>query len=111
MPITLSESGNLGYYWYGSRSEKTYKSAAVVGNPRPFSGKADAGGPNPADECQLAFEYGEHEPGDGNQSTIIAQGPQWVEYVCAPPCKPDGSPVCICCSVVQITFMRSLHPM
>jgi len=99
MPITLSESGNLGYYWYESRSEKTYKSAAVVGNPNPFSGKLDSRiYDNPGQNCQLAFEYGEHEPGDGNQSTIIAQGPQWVEYVCAPPCKPDGEPVCICCT-------------
>ena len=54
MPITLSESGNLEHYWYGSRSEKTYKSAAVVGNPRPFSG-GDAELFNPADDCQLAF--------------------------------------------------------
>ena len=96
MPITLDESGALGYYWYESRSDAIYIESAVVGATSPFNFRSSSGA-DPAANCGLAFVYKEFDPGDQKQDTIIAQGPEWVKYVCAPPCQPESPPVCICC--------------
>ena len=92
MAITLNESGGLGYYWYKSRR---YKTTAVVGNCSPFGfGRAND---NPAANCQLCFQTAELNPESQIQNSIICQGPEWVKYVCAPPCTPNGGACCICC--------------
>lgn len=96
MPITLNESGGLGYYWYESRSDAIYISSVVVGNSSPFNWR-NSSSADPAANCGLAFVYEEFDPGDQKQDSIIATGPEWVEYVCAPSCVPDSPPVCICC--------------
>ena len=101
MPITLSETGNLGFYWYKNKSERYYKKNAYVGACTlgvfgiPFP--AEPADPPGAESCNLCFEIGEFDPEKQQRDTIIAQGPEWVEYVCAPPCDPEAPPVCICC--------------
>lgn len=96
MAITLNESGGLGYYWYKSRSEANYRTAAVVGNCSPF-GFGRGASEDPAANCQLCFQTATFDPESQLQKSVICQGPEWVEYVCAPPCTPDGVPCCICC--------------
>lgn len=99
MPITLSESGGLGYYWYKSKSDRTFKTAAVVGASNPFGGKLDSRTyADPGANCNLAFQTFDLDPENNFADTVICQGPEWVEYVCAPPCTPDGEPICICCT-------------
>jgi hypothetical protein len=93
MAITLNESGGLGYYWYKSRR---YKTTAVVGNCSPF-GFGRFANDNPAANCQLCFQTAELNPESQIQNSIICQGPEWVKYVCAPPCTPNGGACCICC--------------